>query len=426
MIGQTNSKIGDKINGAIKDYVVKTGETIAKGDFVSEQITTSTGTSVYASSSTHYSETHGYSIAISSTKFVAFYYDSGAYKACIGTISGSTITLDTTNAITIETSGVYYFSACLVDTRKIFICYGYNNASGVSRIITIDDTFSTLTKGDAYEFFASYSTYNHCSYINNNKIIIGFYQSTVSRLIVGTISGTTITYGTAVSAGATFNVKLNKNFYVLGTDKLLFLYRTSQPAYYARVITLDGNTITLQTALSIATSPSSAFYICGLQQNNNVVFGIYKSSTDGYMYYKKLTISDNTVSSGSEIKLSDTNDPILDLDSYQINLFKGLVFYTFSPSPSYLKIKTINIYNNGLVITSTSTTDFSVYNNAIFTLMSNYIFVFNYDTATSSATTYFKVFNVQDVVLGFNLSNLIGVAKTGGNAGDTIKVYVPE
>ena len=163
---------------------------------------------------------------LSDTKFIATYYNNG-YKAVIGTISGSAITLGTEYEISSDLVVTEQDSESLISIlsdTKVVASYVYASA-GYSKVMNISGT--VITFGDEYEFASDISGFISAKAFNNSEFIV-FYgdnegtKDNVGTYLKGVVVGDVITFG-STSLGV---IAPKENLlYDLGSEELNLLWR---------------------------------------------------------------------------------------------------------------------------------------------------------------------------------------------------------
>lgn len=209
--------------------------------------------------------------------------------------------------------------------------------------------------------------------LTEDKVIISYSAGTyVSyRLYIGTISGTTITLGTAFNYDA---VKL----LTLSTDKVAAFYTDTNNILYVKVLTISDTDIIDGTSNAISDNGSSATYyqssVSPVRLINNQILLVYGGTTSasiGYSIY--LTIIGSVVKKDKEITLGSYAG--FSLSAAALNRDK--VFIAHSKDSSDYRYLYALISNVGVEKTTQST-------------------------------------------------DLLGVAKTKASDGDTVQVYLPD
>ena len=137
-----------------------------------------------------------------SNKVVVCYRDSGNSSygtAIVGTVSGTSISFGT--AAVFQSSSVSYVSSVQdSDTNKTIIAYRDNGGSNHGKSIVGTVSGTSISFGSATTFASS--TVQHVSIgydATNSRAVIAYETGTNGKAIVGTVSGTSISFGSAVT-----------------------------------------------------------------------------------------------------------------------------------------------------------------------------------------------------------------------------------
>lgn len=229
---------------------------------------------------------------------VAFYYS--IPKVMAVDIKGNSSSYGT--PVDLATSGTAKraISACYVeDDKAVVTFYGTVGTSKTwARVCTVTGG-TDIVLGDGAEVNASNSEWVESCLIDNNKILIAYQDEgalSYGTAIVGTISGTTISFGTEVqfNTSITYDIRVCK----LDTDKALICYRDSDTTTNAIVCTVSGTTISFGTETTITTEPSNS-PTCVQVGTNKAFIAVYISGT-GYIRSEGIvcTVSGTTPSFG--------------------------------------------------------------------------------------------------------------------------------
>lgn len=120
--------------------------------------------------------------------------------ACVGTVSGTSISFGST--VMFE-SGVTLWIGCCFDTNqnKVVICYrNFSNGSyGTAIVGTVSGT--SISFGTAVVYESAQSNYNSIVYDPTEQQVVVVYQdagnSNYATAVVGTVSGTSVSFGSA-------------------------------------------------------------------------------------------------------------------------------------------------------------------------------------------------------------------------------------
>ena len=107
---------------------------------------------------------------------------------------------------------------------------------------------------------------------NNQKIVIGFTQSDVAKGIVGTVSGTSISYGTAVNFNSGNTALKIRAVYDSNAQKVVFFFRGAASTYYGQAVSgaVSGTSISfgsVTTFQSGRTEEIAAVYDANAQKS---------------------------------------------------------------------------------------------------------------------------------------------------------------
>ena len=206
----------------------------------------------------------------SSQKSVIIYDSSatGSNKgyAVVGTVAGLGVTFGT--PVVFEDGGQAFNAESVYDpvNEKLIIVYQDASASGHGRAIVGTVSGDAITFGSTYTFESASSGYPNVSYDTNaNKILIAYGDqgnSNYGTAIVGTVSGTSISFGTAAVfsssnspyTGLAYNPKVGKH---------LIAYRDNGDSEKGKALmaTVSGNTVTFGTTMTFQGSYTSNYNV---------------------------------------------------------------------------------------------------------------------------------------------------------------------
>ncbi len=215
------------------------------------------------------------------SKFLIVYEDEGNSQygtAVVATISGTSVSFGTP---TVYASHQTVYNTCIYDTNadKFLVVYRNADVGGYGIVATISGT--SVSFGSATGFHTSGSSI----FINGstgrfgtsfdstlNKIVIAYQaypisSSTVGYVVVGTISGTSVSFGSYVALGAAEDDHANIIAYDSSTKKhLLMNYDASEDPDHTNIreITVSGTTPTVGDQVLVSDLREST--------NNAIVF----------------------------------------------------------------------------------------------------------------------------------------------------------
>ena len=250
----------------------------------------------------------------SNEKVVITYKDSGNNSygtAIVGTVSGTSISFGT--PVVFESSNVSFTSATFDSTNnRVVIAYANNgnNAYGTAIVGTVSGTsisFGTpvvFESADTDEIFAVYDS-------SNEKVVIVYQDagnSNYGTAIVGTVSGTSISFGSAVvfNSAATYHYAAT---YDSTNNKVVIAYRDSGNSEYGTAIvgTVSGTSISFGSETvfeyAIANEISATFD----STNSKVVIVYQDAGNSNYGTAIVGTVSGTSISFGSAVEFNSAS-----------------------------------------------------------------------------------------------------------------------
>ena len=309
---QTISASGGGGGGTAGIYLAAAYGTLANGDKVvintDGTVSAVPGFSQAANSATNFNgSTTNSSIGTydsTNNKVVIAYTSSSNLYAIVGTISGTSISFGT--AVTVAT-GVQDFPGITFDSvnGKVVIAYGDTGASqGYAVVGTVSGT--SISFGTPAAFLTTfYPTSNiTCVYdVVGGKIVISYTSfsgfTSKGAAIVGTVSGTSISFGTETLFDNTGNTFAPKMAYV-GSSKVVIVYDNNGATAAAIVGTVSGTSISFGTQADFYSGFLGGPLGIAYDTTNTKVVVSYVTS--GNVYYAIVgTVSGTSISFGTAI-----------------------------------------------------------------------------------------------------------------------------
>jgi hypothetical protein len=210
--------------------------------------TISWGTAVvFESSATEYTEA---AFDSNSNKIVISYRVSGG-KAIVGTVSGNNISFGTAVAFAsnVNNASITFDS----NSNKVVISYvdAGNSNYGTSVVGTVSGT--SISFGTPVVFNSAYVAFTKSTFDSNlNKTVIAFRDgNNYGKAVVGTVSGTSISFGTPVifQQSSTDNIGIT---FDSNANKVVIAYRNTSDSSNGKAIigTVSGTAISFGTAVT--------------------------------------------------------------------------------------------------------------------------------------------------------------------------------
>ena len=243
----------------------------------------------------------------SQNKIVIVYRDDGNSfygTAVVGTVSGSTLTFGTPVVYNSATSS---YNAATFDSNANKVVVAYRDAGNSNRGTAIVGTVSgTSISFGSEEVFETGETQPIAATFDssNNKVVIAFgdeNNSNYGKAIVGTVSGTSISFGseTTFNSGSTYAVGAT---FDSDSNKVVIAYRDGGNSNYGTAIvgTVSGTSISFgsetvfESSLSVSTVPV-------FDSSNNKVVIAYQKDSDADAKVVVGTVSSTSISFGTSV-----------------------------------------------------------------------------------------------------------------------------
>lgn len=242
--------------------------------------------------------------ALSSTSFaVAWREGNDTFgKARVGSVSGTTISFPAA-AVNFNPANTAHISIAALSSTAVVIAYqdGGNSSYGTAIIGTISGT--TITFGSEYMFNnANNNTAIAVAALSATTFVVGSFNSADSRVYVGTVSGTAISYGT----GVVFETGSFTSFYTsivaLTSTTFMVAWARGTTDGRAKIGTVSGTTVSFTGASDVVFNSAITSFISAVKISATQVAVAYADT--GNSSYGTIvigTISGLSIVFGSEI-----------------------------------------------------------------------------------------------------------------------------
>jgi len=225
--------------------------------------------------------------------------------AIVGTVSGTSISFGT--AVVFESGSCSYTSTTYDSTNnRVVIGYQDNVNSGYGTAIVGTVSGSSISFGTAVVFESAACVHISTTYdTTNNRVVIAYVDggnSNYGTAIVGTVSGTSISFGTAVVFESAYSPYISTT-YDTTNNRIVIAYRDNGNSDYGTAVVSAPGSSTLPTISSRNNFIGSAqtTVASGEPVTINVPRSIGYNNTGlstGYFYYVDPTTSGYTTASG--------------------------------------------------------------------------------------------------------------------------------
>jgi len=309
-------------------------------------VATVTGTTIsYGSPSVFESGTTNHIVATfdSNAGKVVFVYQDGSNSsfatAVVGTVSGTSISFGT--PVVFESSNSEDFGITFDSTNnKVVIAMRDNSGPGGDeqrgRAIVGTVSGTSISFGSATSFLADNTDAVSIAYDTTaQKVVISFQDSGSSSrgtAIVGTVSGTSISFGTAAQFELNEIASASATTYDPVNNKVLISYRDSTSGVGKAVVgTLSGTNISFGTAATFLSS-NAVNITSAYDTETGAVVITYKNNSDNYTYAVAATISGTSVTFSDILTVENSNTTTDTASTYDTNANKSIATYKYNPA----------------------------------------------------------------------------------------------
>ena len=358
-------------------------------------------------------------------KVVIAYRDqsaNGRGTAAVGTVSGTTITFGT--PVVFEDGGIYNTSATFdSNSNKVVIAYADGGSSeyGTAVVGTVSGT--TITFGTPVVFESA--NISHVSAIFDsslNKVVIAYtdgLNSSYGTAVVGTVSGTSISFGTPVVFQNATTSWISATF-DSNTNKVVIVYYS--PNYgLAKICTIFGNSISFGSPGVFKSSANLSYISATFDSNSNKVVIAYRdSNSSNYGRAVVGTVSGTSISFGTHVVFESADSTNWISATFDSNTNKIVIAYQDGVNSNYgtAIVGTVSgtsiSFGTSVVFESASTN----YTSATFDSSTNKVVIAYVDGGNSSYGTA-SVFQAEGTGTTTNADSWIGIAD--GTSG-TVKI----
>ena len=356
--------------------------------------------------------------------FVAYEDDANSdrQKAVVGTVDPSDNSITFGSPVTFNSSAGSYTSCCFdTNADKVVVIYkddspGYHHA----RVGTISG--NSVSFGFEATLFSSVGYPVDCCFDStNNKVFVCGRDNNGSGTgrelygVVGTVSGTTISFGSFATIGPSGETPSDtKCCYDSSKDRIVVVWRNVDDASagYAAVGQISGTSVTFGAEAEFVSSVTSIGTACVFDSSANKVVIIYtdgSNSNKGTATVADIDATNNTISFNTPVVFS-TAAGARPAVAYDSNAGKIVVAYSdfnnswYGMCVSGLVRGTSITFDTPTVVNSTST----YYSSATFDSNSNRVVI---ASGTPTAGGVSTVFQAGYTALNLTVENYIGVSQ---------------
>ena len=323
---------GAKVITATADGNLATGQTVALQSDGTVIAISSTAAGVGSEVVFESANTQEIGITYDTTndKVVVVYKDAGNSDygtAVVGTVSGKTISFGT--PVVYESAATEYNSAAFDSTNgKVVVAYKDQGNSNYGTAVVGTVSGTSISFGTPVVFESGISNYVNVAYDStNSKSVISYVTSVKGKAIVGTVSGTSISFGSP----GTFN-NANTVYAPITFDsnagKIVIAFRDQGNSNYGTAVvgTVSGTSISFGSETVFESATSEYMGIGFDSTNNKVVVGYSDDGNSSYATAVVGTVSGTSISFGTPVVAASSNSEYINVVH---NIAANHMFYTF-------------------------------------------------------------------------------------------------
>ena len=242
----------------------------------------------------------------------------GSGTAIVGTVSGTSISFGT--AVVFNNPNTTDLSATFDSlNNKVVIAYSDvdNSSYGTAIVGTVSGTaisFGTPVVFESANISDTSSTYDS----TNNKVVISYtnyLNGGHGTAIVGTVSGTSISFGTSVKFNNPLGRCINSSTYDTVNNKVVIAYEDNSNSDFGTAVvgTVSGTSISFGTPVVFNSASSSATTATYDSTNNKVVIAYRDDGNSSYGTVVVGVVSGTDISFDTPVIFNDFNSDFLSI-----------------------------------------------------------------------------------------------------------------
>jgi len=243
-----------------------------------------------------------------STNKIVLLYSTPAAKgqALVGTVSGASISFGT--AVTFEGSDDAEYIAAVYDAKDQKVVIAYRGVSNYGYAIVGTVSGTSISFGSKATLYSGIIEFIGIAYDSTaEKVVIGYKGISgltgYGRAVVGTVSGTSISFGTEVIFAGNGDASFISPVYDSNANKIVISYIDAGNSNYGTAIvgTVSGTSISFGTAVVFAAATTEVSNSIFDSANNKVVIAFNDGGNSLYGTAIVGTVSGTSISFNSEL-----------------------------------------------------------------------------------------------------------------------------
>ena len=292
-------------------------------------------------------------------KCAVFYRDSGSSNVgnyVVGTISDQSITYG--SEANFESGQVQWTSAVFEPVAgKVVVAYQDQDNSFYGKVVVGTLSGTSITWGTPVTFNSNETTYIDVVYHTGEGKIVVVYKnsSNYGRAIAGTVSGNSISFGTGVDVDTSSGNYMSAVYHATA-QKVVTSFKATSSIACCRVLTLSGTTITVGARQSfITTGQANQGAIAYDTTSETVVIAFRDEANTTYGSIVAGSVSGDTITYGSLLTFQSGSVDWLGIRGFASAGGVILAYDNNSTSPNTVLVKYFTISGTTITLVSTNT-----------------------------------------------------------------------
>ena len=239
----------------------------------------------------------------SSEKVVVFYprdASSGRPYAAVGTVSGTSISFGTPVKIIDNFYTQYFAAAYDVTNQKVVMAYQDNGGSNYGKAVVGTVSGTSISFGSVVTFESATTSIISMAYDENaGKIVIAYSDdgnSNYGTSIVGTVSGTSISFGSPVVFNSNYSGEIGATYEPV-SQNIVIAYIVGGTTYGNAIVgTVSGTSISFGTAVAFESAATGSVSIAASNSGGTVLISYRDGGNSNYGTAILGTVSGTSVS----------------------------------------------------------------------------------------------------------------------------------
>lgn len=227
-------------------------------------------------------------------------------RSVVGTVSGTSISFG--SVVTFRAAASSQISSAYdVTNNRVVVAYRGNLNYGTAIVGTVSGT--SISFGSEVTFYAAAVTSTSTVFdTTNGKTVIAFNANSNGRAIVGTVSGTSISFGSDVVYQSA-SVDQNSTVYDITSGKIIIAYQNSGNSFYGTVVvgTVSGTSISFGTPVVFENASTSDIGTAYNPVSNRIIISYQDGGNSNYGTAIVGTVSGTSISFGTAVVFESAN-----------------------------------------------------------------------------------------------------------------------